>query len=207
MLSELYVPPTKGIPLLSDSPKMKPMRLKKGHPAGAVTNKFYSDRQKIEAVTTYLMLGGNASLTAKTLAIPYPTVLTWTQSNWWNDLVHQVQKEEKLQLSARLKKIVEKSWEVVGDRLEKGDWIFNNKTGEILRKPVSMKDAAKVAVDSAVLRDRLSLNEQISLDSQAIEDKLTKLAKAFSDLSKGITNNQAVENIDFKENEGAIHPP
>jgi len=170
-----------------------------------VGKKYYTDRQKLEAVTTYLMLGGNASLTAKTLSISVETIYLWARSEWWNRLTNEIKKEEKLQLSARLKKIINTSWDVVGDRLEKGDWVLNNKTGEVIRKPVSLRDASKVAVDAAVLRDRLDLGDSFSTQTDAIEDKLTKLAKAFTDLSRGITNNQAVEEIAYKEDDSAFY--
>jgi len=183
--------------MLSDSIQMKSRKLKKKRPINAMTNKYYSDRQKIEAVTTYLMLGGNAALTAKSLNISIPTMYSWTKTEWWNELVNSIRKEEKLQLSARLKKIVESSWEVVGDRLERGDWILNNKTGELIRKPVSLRDASKVAVDAAILRDRLDVGDSFSTQNDAIEEKLSKLAKAFTDLSKGITNSQAIEDANI----------
>jgi hypothetical protein len=161
----------------------------------AMTNKTYSDVQKIEAVTAYLMLGGNIGLTSHTTHIPHATLYEWTKSEWWNTLVSEVRKEEKLQLSSRLKKIVEAGWTVAEDRLERGDWILNNKTGEIMRKPVSLRDASKVAVDAANLRQNLDLGEGFITQADAIEDKLAKLALAFTNLSKGITNNQSVEEI------------
>jgi hypothetical protein len=62
-----------------------------------------------------------------------------------------------------------------------------------------MKDAAKVAVDTTVLRDKLHMGEGLSTHADAIEEKLTKLAKAFTDLSRGITNTQSIEDVQFKE--------
>ena len=198
---------TKEMFLLSDNPRAAARKSPKARPKNAVGNKFYSDRQKLEAVTTYLMLGGNIKLTAKTLSIPADTLYIWAKTEWWNSLVNDVRKEDKLQLSSRLKKIIETSWNAVGDRLEKGDWILNNKTGEVIRKPVSIRDAARVAVDASTLRDKLNTGDNFSTQSDAIEDKLAKLAKAFSDLSKGITNNQAVQDIAYIENgdASAIH--
>ena len=187
----------KGNVVLSDSPYLKD---KKKHNRHTIPDTHYSDRQKIEAVTTYLMLGGNVALTCATLKINQSTLYYWTKSEWWNDLVHSVRKEEKLQLSARLKKIVEKSWEVVEDRLTNGDYIYDQKQQCLVRKPVPMKDAASVAKDASTLRINLDIGEASSTHNDAIEEKLTKLAKAFSDLSRGITNNQAVEDIAFNDN-------
>lgn len=178
---------------------MKDKKSSKSRSLTATTNKRYSDRQKIEAVTTYLMLGGNVIMTSATTKIPEVTLYTWKKSEWWNTLVNDIKQEERLVLSTRLKKVVEKSWEVVGDRLEHGDWMLNQKTGELVRKPVSMKDAAKVANDSVILREKLDMNESFTVHADQIEDKLAKLAKAFSDLAKGVVAKEEPEDVEYVE--------
>lgn len=161
--------------------------------------KHWSDKQKLEAVTTYLMLGGNLRLTSHTLKIPDQTLYQWKKSDWWNKLVSEVKQEERLTVSSRLKNVMEKSWDVVSDRLQHGDWIYDQKAGELRRKPVSLRDAAKVANDTALLRERMDMNENFTVAADQIEDKLTKLAKAFSDLSKGKLEAPQAEDIAFVE--------
>lgn len=161
-------------------------------------HKHYSDRQKIEAVTTYLMLG-SISLTAAALKMSEHTLMYWKKSDWWNDLVQEMKREENLVLSNKIKKIVDKSWDVVADRMEKGDWIYDQKTGQLVRKPVSMRDASKVAMDSVMLREKLNMNENFTVAADQIEDKLTKLAKAFGDLAKGIKPEEPIEDIEYVE--------
>lgn len=162
--------------------------------------KHWSDKQKLEAVTTYLMLGGNLRLTSYTLKIPDQTLYMWKKSEWWNKLVSEVKQEERLTVSSRLKKVMDKSWDVVADRLEHGDWIYDQKAGELRRKPVSLRDAAKVANDASLLRERLDMNDNFTVAADQIEDKLSKLAKAFTDLSKGVVKPETVaEDIEFVE--------
>lgn len=183
--------------MLSDSPLLKPL---KGPVARTVkTGRNYSDRQKIECATTFIMLGGNVALTSAALKIPEQTIFMWKKSQWWQDLIGEIKQQERIELSTRLKKIVDSSWDVVEDRLKQGDFIYDQKAQRLVRKPVSMKDAAKVAVDAAVIRDKQNLGGSITVDGNALEEKLTKLAKAFSDLSKGIVHIQDVEDINFKE--------
>ena len=186
--------------MLSDSPRYKPMKGGKNRPLVAETNKRWSDRQKIECVTTYLMLGGNIIMTAATTSIPEQTIYQWKKTEWWNTMVNDLKQEERLVLSTKLKKVMEKSWEVVGDRLEHGDWIFDQKKGELVRKPVSLRDAAKVANDSVILREKLNMNESFTVHADQVEDKLAKLAKAFADLAKGINHDTGpVEDIAYVE--------
>lgn len=158
----------------------------------------YSDKQKIEAVTTYLMLG-TIALTAAALKISESTLLSWKKSEWWKDLVQQIKDEENLVLSNKIKKVVDKSWDVVADRMEKGDFIYDQKTGKMKRKPVSLRDASKVAMDSAILRGKLIQEDNFTVAADQIDEKLNKLAKAFSDLAKGVKPKEPAEDIEYVE--------
>ena len=178
---------------------------RKNRPVEATTNKRWSDKQKLETVQTYFMLGGNLTLVGKTLGIPYPTLQVWKHSEWWHNLEDEFRKEEKIQLSTKLKKIADTGLSVIADRMEKGDWVLNQKTGELVRRPVLMKDAAKVAMDASTLHTKLDLGENHTVSAEHIEDKLNKLAKAFSDLARGVTNQEAAETIEYTENPDAVH--
>lgn len=159
----------------------------------------YTDKQKLDAVTTYLMLG-SIDLAAATLKIAPRTLWYWKRTEWWNDLVNEVKKEDKLVISSKLRKILDKSWTLVEDRLDNGDFVLNNKTGEIVRKPVSLKDASTVAFQAASLHDRLDKQDHFVVATEQIEDKLNKLAQAFTDLANGkkLTTEDAID-VAFKE--------
>lgn len=184
--------------MLTDNEKMKDVRKSKNRPILAETPLHWSDKQKMEAVTTYLMLGGNLNLTSATLRIPYHTLYTWKSTEWWNKLVGEVRKEERLTLSTKLKKLMEKSWDAVEDRITNGDYIYDQKAQQMVRKPVALRDVAKVANDTALLREKMEMTENFTVAADQIEDKLSKLAKAFSDLSKGVSTGP-VEDIPYVE--------
>lgn len=156
----------------------------------------WSDSQKIEAVTTYMILG-SLKLVAGALKIPFDTLKTWKKTEWWKEIETDLRVQEDLQLSNRLKKIVERSFDVVEDRLEHGDFFLDNK-GNLKRKPVAMKDAHKVAMDMAVRRDELIdrhvQNESISTDK--IEKKLGDLAAEFARIASQVTAVKPVEVTD-----------
>ena len=152
----------------------------------ALSKKRYTEKQKTDAVKASFVFGGNTALIAASVGIPEITVTTWKRTEWWKDAVNEIKQEEKLVLSARLKNVMEKSWGVVEDRMEHGDFVLNNKTGEVVRKPVYLRDAAKVAADTVLIREKLERSEAYTVHADQVEDKLAKLAKAFSDLSKGI---------------------
>jgi len=150
----------------------------------------WSDNQKLEAVSTWLTLG-NLALTSRLLNIPEITLRVWKASSWWDEVVEDIRLSEKVQLSARMKQLIEASQTIVAQRLETGDPILNQKTGEIVYKPVSLKDAHKVAVD---LMDRKPAIEKATVEDKSTdekdEDKLTKLAERFAEMAtRSIENN------------------
>lgn len=180
--------------MLSDSLRKKAKASRRSRAVDAGTNKQWSDKQKTEAVQSYLLLG-NLALTGRLLSIPEVTLRVWKASTWWGDVVNEIKSQEKIELSNRLKKIVDASLSVVEDRLVNGDFQFDQKTGSIIRKPVNLKDAHKVAVD---LQDRQDVVERASQESLMFKDedvasKLDSLAEKFAEL--------ATKKLDQKVNE------
>lgn len=159
--------------------------------------RHWSDSQKTEAVTTYLILG-SLKLVSGTLKIPLPTLNVWKASEWWKQMENDLKIQEDLQLSARMKKIIDRSYDVVEDRLEKGDFVYDQKTGTMRRKPVSMKDAHKVAMDLVEkkehLVDRHIAGESVTTDK--IEKTLSDLAASFAKIATQINTHGPVEVTD-----------
>ena len=184
--------------MLSDDTKNKYMPTRKRRPAGEVGfRRHYSDSQKIEAVTTYLMLG-SLPMVASMLKININTLKLWKKSEWWKDVEQDLRIQEDLQLSKRLQKIVTKSLDVVEDRLESGDFVYDQKTGQMRRKPVAMRDAHKVMMDlnqrRETLVDRHISNESVTQDK--IEQTLKNLADEFARIANQVTSKPAVEVTD-----------
>lgn len=193
--------------MLSDSEhkKIKPPMKHRSTIKPAKGNVHWSDKQKMEAVNSYLLLG-NLALTSRLLNIPEITLRVWKASVWWKELVAEAKLQEKVELSARVKKLVDASMSVVEDRLAHGDFQFDQKTGQIVRKPVNMKDAHKVAVDMQERADIIEKGEKVEQTEEHVEDKLLKLAEKFADMAtKKIEQNQdRLRTVDV-EDVSAIH--
>lgn len=142
-------------------------------------NKHWSDAQKIEAVTLWLSMG-NLRLVGATLRIPEDTIRKWRMQNWWKEIADEIQLQDKIQLSATAKNIIDKSLSTIADRLEHGDWIYDQKSGQMRRKPVGMKDALAVAdrlMDRKEQLDKVQVQEH---SVESVEQKLNKLMEKFS---------------------------
>lgn len=151
-----------------------------------MTNKtdtgVWTESKKREVIHTYLVTG-NVAMTARIMDVPEDTLRYWRRQDWWDEWVREIRHSGKVELSGKMKKIVEASVAVIEDRILNGDFVFDQKSGEVVRKPVNLKDAHKVAIDMV---DRQGLLEQevdggvSSGDSRNIATSLEKLAEAFT---------------------------
>jgi hypothetical protein len=166
--------------MISDSNSLSKRRLTRR--SNDAEGKWWSDSQKLETVKTYLMTG-NIAMTARILKIPDDTVRRWVKTTWWAEIVDELRSQDELVLSARLQKIVHKSLDVVEDRLEKGDYVYDQKSGKMRRKPMSGRDAHKIMMDSHSKRDLVLDRAAPQVSDEQVADKLLKLAERFAELA------------------------
>lgn len=166
-LMALNPPNTKQEPLQTGSPR---------------TYNHYTDSHKLEAIQTYL-LTGNYALTAKILKINEWTIRDWKNASWWKEGIEELKYQENLKLSHRLKKILTKSFDVIEDRLDKGNFIFDQKTGSLERIPINVRDANQVAKDLSLRLEILEKVKDEKIPEQQVDEKLLKLAEKFAELA------------------------
>ena len=137
--------------------------------------------KKIEVVSQYLILG-NMSLVSAVTGVNHQLIREWKGQPWWKEVETQVRATENLQMDNKLSKIVDKSLDAFLDRVEHGDFVYDNKSGQIKRKPVNMKDVAKVSVDLLTKRELLRGNatERKEVTQVSVADQLKELALEFA---------------------------
>ena len=144
-------------------------------------NTTWSQEARIAAVSQYLVLG-NMALVSSVTKIPHQLLRAWKGQPWWAEVESQIRATENLQMDGKLTKIVDKSLDAVMDRLENGEFVYNQKTGQVIRKQVNMKDAAKVTVDMITKRELLRGNATARTETTqtSVEDQLKALALEFA---------------------------
>lgn len=147
---------------------------------------WWSDAVKVKAVTLWLETG-SLPVVSHTLDIPYNTVRDWRTKPWWREIQAHVENEGDSELDAKYTKLVQKSLAAIEDRLEKGDFQYDPKTGKMIRKPVLMRDALRVTNDLMDKRNIIRKNEKRESSLQTVEDRLKKLADNFSEFTKART--------------------
>lgn len=149
--------------------------------------------KRIEVVTKYLALG-NMRLVSELTGVSYQLCRQWKTAPWWKELEDEIRAARTLELDNKLAKIVDKSLDTIADRLENGDVVFDQKSGTVVRKEVSLKDATKVATDLMTRQAVLQKQEKEVVavqNTSTIQDQLRMLAMEFAKFNK--TNTGPVE--------------
>jgi hypothetical protein len=157
----------------------------------------WSDKQKFEAVTSYLLVG-KWPLVAEATGIPIDTLKKWKASKWWKEMEDEVRHSSNVEMSASLKRVREKALKEVEDRLDNGEFHINPNTGNITRRPVQMRVAAEIAIKS-IDREILlqKLEEKPKVQEEEIVERL-KTIEAF--LIKGARKKAQIIDAEVIEN-------
>ena len=137
--------------------------------------------KKIEVVSQFLVLG-NMKIVAAATGVSYDVVREWKTQPWWSELEGEIRQSQNIEMDTKLSRIVEKSLDATLDRVENGDFVYNNKTGTLDRKPVALRDVARVSVDILSKRELLRGNatERKETTTTSIGEQLKLLAAEFA---------------------------
>lgn len=142
--------------------------------------------KRIEVVTKWLAIGNMREVSELT-GVSYQLCRMWKREPWWKEIEEEVIAARSRSLDTKLSRIVDKSLATIQDRLEHGDVVFNQKTGEVVRKEVSLKDATKVATDLLTRQAVIQKQEKEVVTQQntgSIQDQLKMLAMEFAKFNK-----------------------
>lgn len=131
----------------------------------------------VECVSQWLVVGNLKEVAAMT-GVPYDLVRKWKGTLKWKEIEQEVRASQIMNLDTKLGKIVEKSLDAVLDRVENGDFIYDQKSGEIKRRPAQLRDVHRVAVDAISKQDlvRKGMEQRGDSGKQSVEEHLKVLA-------------------------------
>lgn len=153
---------------------------------------WWSEGKQLEVVTAYLILG-KSNLVESLTGVPRGTIRRWKSAPWWKELVDQIQTEEDQELDAKLTKVVNKVLTVVDDRLDNGDFQYDPRTGEFVRKPVGLRDSWKAGKEMIDLRQNLRKAPKERVDQAAVQDILKNPAVEFAQMAKRKATEKIIE--------------
>jgi len=160
------------------------------HPLG-----HWSERQKYEAVTTYLLVGKWPIVSDQT-KVPIDTLKKWKQMGWWKEMEEEIRTASRIEMGSNLNRIVNKAASVVEDRLEHGELIYNPESKKFTRRPVGAKVASDImtkSIDRQVLLDKII--EQPVVREEAILDRLKSIEQALKRASSKRTSSNEIIDV------------
>ena len=182
--------------MLSDTKRLKKTKL-------VQKDVWYTDSDKLNAVKLYL-LTGNKAATAAALGIHIQTMYYWCNSEWFKDLTREIQAQNNIELTNKLRAIAEKALNVTMDRLENGDYILNQKTGEMIRKPIVVRDAHRIASDFVSKANDQEDRKEREQGEHATAGRLEQLAEAFAKFASKTVKLEVID-VQSKEIVDAVH--
>jgi predicted Holliday junction resolvase-like endonuclease len=166
---------------------------------GKLHGNAWPEKKRIEVATAHVM-GLSAPLIEAATGVDRQTIRHWRMEDWFKDLIEEIRREDDSQVDAKLTKLVGKSLDVLVDRLENGDFMFDPRQGQFVRKPVNARDVNRIADTMFDKRNLLrGKPTAISAKQEQITDRLAKLASEF----ERFVNAKDVTPIPTNHNEGS----
>src|ERR1700682_1871135 len=145
---------------------------------------WWDDKKKLDVIQSYILLG-NLRQSAALNGVPEITAKKWKATAWWKEQEDDLRRGTKLKLSAKLSEVVDKAMIQWADRVDNGDFFFNRKTGDWLRKPISAEHANKITgqlIDRVIAVKKAATPEKIT--DEGLEARLTKLRQEMLSFAK-----------------------
>ena len=162
---------------------------KRSHAGGFVSNAnhllrtkkhgWWPEEKRIEVASLYAAGVVSSRDLARLTGGPDTAIRKWRTQDWWPELLEKIHSTADNDIVSKFTKIVDTSLEVIQDRLINGDHIYNKKTGEIHRKPVSMRDTAAVTNTIVDKRQLLRGKATSRTEKVSVDARLLKLAEEF----------------------------
>lgn len=138
----------------------------------------WGDEKRIQTVSTYLATGSGIT-TAAIVGVPVATIRQWRLQPWWDEVETELQREDDAGMDVKLRKIVDKSLDLLMDRLDNGDLVYVD--GDLIRKPVNALTVTKVSDVIMNKRDLLKKKKHTEVVQETLSDHLALLATKFAE--------------------------
>jgi hypothetical protein len=143
----------------------------------------YSVDDRLHAVMLYITEGNMKKVETMT-GIPYVTLNSWKEKEWWPAALQFCHKRKDKELELRFSRVIHDTVGEIHDRVINGDWKHDNRTGQKVRIPMSGKD---LSVVMGVIHDKRQMirGEATSITGQSASqtEKLKALEEKFNEFS------------------------
>lgn len=156
--------------------------------------KWFPAAERIKAATVYAITG-NAARTSEITGIPACTIRQWKRREWWLEVMRRIQREKDDELDVKITKIIDKAVDQINDRIVNGDYIYDNRKGELIRIPVKAKDAANVTATLVDKRTSIRNRVEQKQSQDSVSEKLALIAEKFQELIRATQGKKAIPDV------------
>lgn len=162
------------------------------HPTSGKFSNKYSDEDRLKACNAYFTMFGNAKKVSAYCQIPYQTIRSWTKTEWWAEMAGEVRQRHQDKMDGRFTGLITKLADEIEDRIENGDQVVHVKTGELIAKPISLRDGAD-ALQKIMMQRALMRGEPTSRSATVkVEEQLDKIEERL--VAKGKKDKEELKN-------------
>lgn len=127
------------------------------------------------------------------LNIPSNTLRVWKTQEWWKELVDSIQSGEGQRTDNKMSKTIDKALDLIMDRLNEGDYQYDQKTGRVVKIPLKARDLERIS--SGLFDKRQLIRKQptnIKIDDLTQKDRLLMLAEQFAKFAGKVVREERV---------------
>lgn len=161
----------------------------------------WAAKKKEEVIAIWLATGSvkEASVQAN---VPYNTVASWKQEQWWKDRIRQIHQEADDKMDIKLTKAMEKALDGLLDRVQNGEMVYDPRTGKIRNVPAKLRDINMAFTSLMDKRQLLRKQPTKIIEQTSTAQQLQQLADHFSAFVNGKTKGETFDTLVDKVVEG-----
>lgn len=133
---------------------------------------------------------------ARICNVPTVTLRKWQKQDWWADLVNEIQKSDGQKSDNKMSRVIDKALDLIVERMEQGDYQYDQKTGRLVKVPLKARDLERVA--SGLFDKRQLIRKQpTNIKSSDLNqgERLLQLAEQFAKFAAGATAKPVEEKV------------
>jgi len=160
---------------------------------GRAGKQHYTHDQKLQIISVYLTCDSPVK-TSELTGVDVNTIKYWRKQSWWDELVAEIYSRDAQKKSSKISRIVDKALDLVQDRLDHGDYMYDPKSGKVIRTPVKLRDlnnATNTLIEKQELLKKRTLDKVDRVDQKT---HLEQLAQKFVEFAKA--SNKKTNTID-----------
>lgn len=119
--------------------------------------------------------------TSRLINVPKGTLDKWKTSDWWKDLIEEIQSGEGQKQDNKMSKVIDKALDSLMERIDDGDFQYDQRTGRLVKVPLKARDLERVT--SGLFDKRQLIRKKptnIKVDDLNQAGRLLKLAEQFA---------------------------